>query len=497
MQSNGMPNKRITETSDLRTIDHEDAGNLRHKFRPSSRLTLLVLDLALVVAPTMALIATIYGRLGFDTMLGAEDFVFCVISVSVLFVYGTGCYRHDALTDFPMAVTRLAVALLISTACLLPLIHFGLGLVMHSLPVRSISRETTILLLIQGIALTGGIIGRILFMGMMRRHWFCRKILVIGTGRKAAYLRELFSRSDRQLGQLFFLTEAYLGGRLPAGEPNIDTQSRLDAYSGDELQKILGIDQVVIAVDDQPDLQFDRLLPWKAIGIPVLDFSTFLEMETGRIDLRWTETDWLLYSPGFRFGHLDLVIKRIMDVVVSLCLLLITLPTFLVVSVIIFLEDNGPVFYRQQRVSYGGQAFWILKFRTMRTDAEANGPQWAKLGDGRITRIGHFLRRSRIDELPQLLNVLCGEMSLVGPRPERPVFVEQLSEKIRLYRLRHSVKSGITGWAQINYPYGDSEEGAVKKLEYDLYYLKNFSVLRDISIMIQTFRVLVFAKGGR
>ena len=252
-----------------------------------------------------------------------------------------------------------------------------------------------------------------------------------------------------------------------------------------------------MAVDDPRELYFDHLLPWKANGIPVVDFNTFLEHETGRVDLAWTEPDWLLYSDGFRFGHLDHALKRLLDLGISSCLLLITLPALLIVACVIVLDDFGPVFYRQQRVSQGGRPFRIVKFRTMRVDAEKNGAQWASENDPRVTRVGRFLRRTRIDEIPQLFNVLKGEMSLVGPRPERPVFVDDLSKRIRLYHLRHSVKAGVTGWAQINYHYGATVEDAMRKLEYDLYYLKHFSVLRDIAIMLQTFRILLFAKGGR
>jgi exopolysaccharide biosynthesis polyprenyl glycosylphosphotransferase len=295
---------------------------------------------------------------------------------------------------------------------------------------------------------------------------------------------------------LHFLSEDQLGGM-----PAIDIANPIAAMSQDrsveELERELQIDQVVVAVDDAKGLHFDALLPWKADGIPVFDFSTFLERETGRVDLTWTDSDWLLYSEGFKFGVLDLVLKRALDVTVSAAFLLITLPTFVMVALAIVLEDFGPVFYSQERVSQNGRSFWILKFRTMRVDAEKSGAQWACERDPRITRVGHLLRRTRIDEIPQLINVLRGDMSLVGPRPERPVFVDQLSQEIRLYKLRHSVKAGVTGWAQINYPYGASVSDARSKLEFDLYYLKHFSVLRDISIMLQTFRVLVFAQGSR
>jgi lipopolysaccharide/colanic/teichoic acid biosynthesis glycosyltransferase len=178
-------------------------------------------------------------------------------------------------------------------------------------------------------------------------------------------------------------------------------------------------------------------------------------------------------------------------------MLVISLPAMVLAIVAIKLEDGGPAFYRQTRVTQGGRPFWIYKLRTMRVDAEVMGAQWAAKDDSRTTQTGSFLRKSRIDEIPQLWNVLRGEMSLVGPRPERPVFIEQLSKQIPMYGFRHGVKAGLTGWAQINYPYGASIEDARAKLEYDLYYMKNYSILRDLSIILQTFRILVWRVGAR
>jgi exopolysaccharide biosynthesis polyprenyl glycosylphosphotransferase len=310
-------------------------------------------------------------------------------------------------------------------------------------------------------------------------------------------LRDILARADRRLTQVYFLTETYLGGTAPAAVSGQVVDGLPAASSPDELAATLHVDQVVLAVDDATGLRFDHLLPWKATGIPVLDFNTFLERETGRVDITWTEPDWLLYSEGFHFGHLDRALKRLLDVSVSASLLLLTLPALLIVAVAVVLDDFGPVFYKQERVSYAGRRFWIIKFRTMRVNAEASGAVWATENDPRTTRIGRILRRTRIDEIPQLINVLRGDMSLVGPRPERPVFVDDLSREIGLYHLRHSVKAGLTGWAQINYPYGASVEDAARKLEYDLYYLKHFSLVRDIAIMLQTLRILLFAKGGR
>jgi sugar transferase (PEP-CTERM system associated) len=471
--------------------------NSMRRLLPRSRTSLFILDLIFLSGTTATLIDTVRTRLGFASLIDAQAFIFAIIAVSMALTFAAGSYRYDALTNFSAALTRLVVALSVSTLVLIPLIHFGLGLFFHSSAIRSVSRVVTIILLAEGAGITGGIMSRLIFLAMARRHWFSRSVLVVGTGAKARYLRDLFSRSDRHLAKLHFLAEDYLGGTRSDNSNANPIRVLSDDLTVEELERKLAIDQVVVAVDDQSDLHFDHLLPWKAEGIPVFDFNTFLERETSRVDLTWTDSDWLLYSDGFRFGFLDLAAKRILDLVVSATFLILTVPTFLIVAAAILAEDFGPIFYSQERVTQGGRSFWILKFRTMRVDAEKFGAQWASEKDPRITRVGHFLRRTRIDEIPQLFNVLRGDMSLVGPRPERPVFVDQLSNQIRLYKLRHSVKAGVTGWAQINYPYGASVEDARNKLEYDLYYLKHFSVLRDLSIMLQTFRVLIFAQGGR
>ena len=188
----------------------------------------------------------------------------------------------------------------------------------------------------------------------------------------------------------------------------------------------------------------------------------------------------------------EIAIKRFVDIALSLAMLIVCLPVMTSAIIALLIEGHRPIIFKQERVTVGGRTFWLYKLRTMRPDAEQNGPQWSVASDPRITPIGAILRRTRIDELPQLFNVLHGDMSLVGPRPERPCFVEQLSREIQMYDLRHGVKSGLTGWAQINYPYGASTEDAARKLEYDLYYVKNHGLMIDISIVMQTLRVLLW-----
>jgi len=252
-----------------------------------------------------------------------------------------------------------------------------------------------------------------------------------------------------------------------------------------------------VVAAEQPTLPLEPLLSCKAGGIPVCEFNTFIERETGRVDLRWVDLSWLVYSHGFEIRFLDMFLKRLTDIVVAALMLWCALPVLAIAALAIAIEGRGPILFRQVRVTQGGRIFNLYKLRTMRTDAEKNGAQWAAEKDPRITAVGNVLRRFRVDEIPQLINVLKGEMSLVGPRPERPVFVEQLSDQIEMYNLRHSVKAGITGWAQLNYPYGASVEDARHKLEYDLFYMKHFSILRDFAILLQTGRIVLWPEGVR
>ena len=233
-------------------------------------------------------------------------------------------------------------------------------------------------------------------------------------------------------------------------------------------------------------------------GVNVTDYLSFWERETGQIDLDEVKPSWLALSDGFRVNKMHRFFKRAFDIVVSLAFLIITLPLMLVTALLIKLESPGPIFYRQTRTGLHGKPFDVIKFRSMRQDAEKDGvPKWASNVDSRITRVGHLIRRSRIDEIPQVLNVLMGHMSFVGPRPERPFFVKELEDEIPLYSLRHNVRPGITGWAQVNYPYGASVEDAKRKLAYDLYYAKNGGLFLDLVILTQTVRVVLSGDGAR
>jgi sugar transferase (PEP-CTERM system associated) len=260
------------------------------------------------------------------------------------------------------------------------------------------------------------------------------------------------------------------------------------------------IDEVVLAVDDRrAGLPVRDLLDCRMSGIDVVDLLTFFERETGKIRLDIMNPSWLYLSDGFRESTFRRMGKRAFDLGVVLLLLPVVLPIMVIVALAIVLESGGrgPILYTQTRIKENGEPFQIYKFRSMVTDAERDGvARWAIKNDSRITRVGNILRKGRFDELPQLLNVLKGDMSFIGPRPERPEFVEELSKKIPYYDERHRVKPGLTGWAQIRYPYGATEEDGRQKLQYDLYYVKNYSIFLDTLILLQTAEVVLLGKGA-
>jgi sugar transferase (PEP-CTERM system associated) len=262
-----------------------------------------------------------------------------------------------------------------------------------------------------------------------------------------------------------------------------------------------GAEEIVIAMDDRRgNLPVRELLDARLSGIDVVDLLEFLERETGKIRVDLVSPGWLIFSPGFRRSQFKEIAKRAMDAIVCGALLMVSWPIMLLIGLAIKIEDglSAPVIYKQFRVGQNSRNFNVLKFRSMREDAEKDGKAvWATENDSRVTRVGNFLRNSRLDELPQVFNVLAGQMSVVGPRPERPEFVSELQENIPYYAERHVVKPGVTGWAQLKYSYGASEEDAIEKLQYDLYYIKNQTLLLDFLIIVQTVEVVLWGKGAR
>lgn len=314
-------------------------------------------------------------------------------------------------------------------------------------------------------------------------------ILIIGSGTVATILKDYLVQ-DRNLGYRIFHFQWDLGTANKTG----DQLEHLARFV--KRQKIK---QVVVALRDRRgQLPVKSLLHLRVQGIEVFEAVSFYERIAGKIRVDWLKPSTLIFSEGFNRMHLIRVTKRISDILFSVIGLIVSLPVFLVIPLMIKLTSKGPIFYRQERVGERGQPFMVMKFRSMREDAEvASGPVWAQENDPRVTALGKIMRSLRIDEIPQMINVLRGEMSFVGPRPERELFVKQLREKIPYYDLRYTVKPGLTGWAQVKYRYGATEQDALEKLQYDLYYIKHLSPIFDLTIVIDTIRVVLLGSGAR
>ena len=264
--------------------------------------------------------------------------------------------------------------------------------------------------------------------------------------------------------------------------------------------KRMNVDEIIVALTERRSgsMPLRELLDCKLAGVRVFDITTYFERMLGQIRVDFVNAGWLVFGDGFNQGFYRTAVKRVFDIVCSLLLILLSSPLMLLTALAIKLESQGPIFYRQERVGANNAVFKVSKFRSMRTDAEKDGkPRWAAAKDDRVTRVGNIIRRLRIDELPQLFNVLSGDMSLVGPRPERPFFVEQLTNEIPYYAVRHSIKPGVTGWAQVRYQYGSTIEDSQEKLQYDLYYVKNHSLFLDCVILFETVGVVLTGKGAR
>lgn len=321
------------------------------------------------------------------------------------------------------------------------------------------------------------------------------RILIFGCGAPAKSVGATLKASDPQ---------AQIVGYLPG--PNEETsciaEDQIIQMQGTltDTARRLNVNEIVVALSERRggSMPLRQLLDCKLYGIRVVDIATHFEKTLAQIKISHVNAGWLIFGDGFNQGVVRTAIKRVFDVISASLIFVAALPVMLVTAVFIKLESTGPVFYRQERVGLNGKPFKVIKFRSMRTDAEKDGkPRWATLNDDRVTKVGRFIRKVRIDELPQLINVLQGDMSMVGPRPERQYFVDELINKIPYFAVRQSVKPGVTGWAQVRYEYGSTVEDSVEKLQYDLYYVKNHTMFLDMLIMLETVAVVLTGKGAR
>ena len=398
-----------------------------------------------------------------------------ISAVTLVSMVAVGVFGTDALRSMRYAGARLLVAVSLSI--------LGLALLDFVLPGQTYWRS--ILAYAMGLSIVFLMLNRLIVGGMLGASAFRRRVMVLGAGLRAQRLKDLSERPESG-----FVIVGYVG--MSEGQKHVAEAIDRDAIP-DLSRFVANLDasEVVLALEERRNaLPLKDLLRIKTAGVHVNEFSSFMERETGRVDLDTLNPSWLIFSDGFSSGRaISSVAKRIFDILASCLLLLLTFPIICLFAILIKVDSKGPAFFRQNRVGLYGQQFQLLKLRSMRVDAEKDGAKWAEKKDPRITRVGSLIRKLRIDELPQVWTVLKGQMSFVGPRPEVPQFVNELDEQLPYYAERHMVKPGITGWAQINYPYGASIEDSRHKLEYDLYYAKNYTPFLDLLILLQTLQI--------
>jgi sugar transferase (PEP-CTERM system associated) len=395
-----------------------------------------------------------------------------------------GLYRHTELQPLS-ALVRLAFAVIVGSY-LTYLVLKQVDAAGH--PARLVT--FSVLYLLGGLVAVRGAVT------MVRRAVGSPRVLIVGTGAEAQGVARGLTAGNRGARQIVGFYPTAFDSEVAVDGPRVLDRSR-PLY---DLVRSLGVSEIIVAAREQRGgaVPMDELLMCRARGVPILDLAGFYERTHAEVPIDSLKASWLVYGSGFVQGPARRIAKRLFDVVSSTILLVIATPVMLATAIAIKLDSKGPVLYRQERVGLGGKSFMCIKFRSMRTDAEKDGvARWATKNDSRVTRVGAFIRKTRIDELPQLISVLKGEMSMVGPRPERPSFVSQLSEQIPFYDLRHSIKPGVTGWAQVRYSYGASLDDARRKHQFDLYYVKNNSLILDLQVLIETVTVVLFREGAQ
>jgi len=416
--------------------------------------------------------------------VAAPAFVFAIVIVLLNIAFGM--YRRaDKLTSSTYIVRMLLVP-----AIGVPLAY----LIVSALPTGRLLQDSLALAVL--VAIGGLMLIRHLLVLPLVANFAPHRVLVLGTGPEARLVEASMSAANLPgLSLVGFYALEKVDDMTVSPQRVIARGASLE-----QVVRQLRINEIIVAVRQQRGgvLPLRSLLDCRLNGVRVTDLSRFFERVHGQVPIESLKVSWLIYGNGYRQNWRRTFMKRVFDIIAAAVLLVLTLPIMAIAALSIFLEDGAPVIYRQNRSGARGYTFTLFKFRSMRKNAEEPGKAaWAAVNDSRVTQVGRILRRTRIDELPQLLNVLRGEMSFVGPRPERPEFVALLTEQIPFYAVRHSVKPGLTGWAQVRYSYGATVEQSVKKLEYDLYYVKNHTLVLDLVILLETVRVVLLGEGAR
>ncbi len=452
-----------------------------------SRFALLPLLEAAVLVQSVVLAFELRLKTGDYWYAAGHGAAFAAVMLLVMTAFGL--YDHHA-EPFRLTIQRVFSAYVVTLA---------LGaMIFYFLPDLAVGRGVFALASLFG--LSGLLVVRYAANRAAMLQLPSSRILVVGDGPEAEGVVALLQVPHRGRAPRFSAVFPISGDEAASSAGTQAPGRRPDVQDLLGLIRLKRVSEIVVALRDRRDGRepLDALLACRLRGVRVLDLVTFYEREQGLIKLEHLRTSWLVYGTGFDQGRLRAFVKRAFDLAASSVLVVVTSPIMVLAALAIRLEDGGPVLFRQERVRVGGATFTMFKFRSMRKDAEKDGtPMWAGTSDQRVTRVGRIIRRLRIDELPQLINVLRAEMSFVGPRPERPFFVARLAKEIPYYELRHNVRPGITGWAQVRLQYGASVEDAKRKLEYDLYYVKNHSLFLDLMILFETIQVVLLGKGAR
>lgn len=453
---------------------------------PYAVLFLAIVDLCLLLVAAETAWVIRANQIGMQVdYIGNRVWPLVTFAASVqIAAMAVGVYSQESLQSLRFAIARLIVAVSLGV--------IFMAIMAFALPGMTLWRSNSLYAMI--LSFTYLALSRLILGSLIGGESFKRRLLVLGAGKRAQRIKDLEARPGAGFVVVGFIAMDEAKRIIP------EAISRSAIYNLADFVVKLGASEVVLALEERRNaLPLQDLLRIKTTGVHVNDISSFLERETGRVDLDSVNPSWLIFSDGFSSGRrLSGIAKRAFDIVASALLLTLTLPIILLFALFVKLESRGPAFYRQQRVGRYGVNFNLLKLRSMHVDAEAEGRAiWASKDDPRTTRIGKFIRKVRIDELPQSWCVLKGDMSFVGPRPERPEFVADLEKQLPYFAERHMVKPGITGWAQINFPYGASIEDSRQKLEYDLYYAKNYTPFLDLLILLQTIRVIIWPEGAR
>jgi sugar transferase (PEP-CTERM system associated) len=451
---------------------------------------MLILAEAIVIFG--AIVVAVYARLGANEGLTELTLRQGLLKAGFATVFSLTAFYLFDLYDFIVMHDRRELVLRLVQA--LGLAWIALALAFYLFPGLMLGRGISLIALPLALALMVG--------WRVSIHWFLghpdfgERILIVGSGNLAVEVaREVLNRPDAGYRIVGFVgNDAELLGKSLINPRVIGLTEQLD-----EIVRREDIDRIVVAMGERRgQLPTDKLLQLSLAGhVSIEEGATFYERVTGRVSLNMIRPSWLIFTGRGRQVRLAAVTRSAVHWLVAFVGLLLSLPIVAVTAILIKLDSRGPVFYRQERVGKNGRHFVLVKFRSMGIDAETTGPVWASKDDDRTTRVGRIIRKVRIDEIPQFWNILRGEMSFVGPRPERPHFVAQLAQEIPYYEQRHLIAPGLTGWAQIKYPYGASIEDARQKLQYDLFYIKNFSLILDAIVLFETVKIILFGRGAQ